>query len=300
MNPSTLSSIILKKSNNNNFRSIAILTGAGISTDSNLPDYRGKNGLYKDNEAIKHVIHHNDFMTSEILRKRYWLRSVAGFERFASAKPNRGHEILAQLEHRGIVSGIITQNVDRLHHAAGSRNVIELHGRGDLVQCMNPSCGHEISRREYQVEVIKLNQELINEIKLRPDLKARPDFDSEIPAEFLSSSKLNEMKLPVCSKCGFPVIKPSFVFFGGSVPHTVTESSIQLILANPILLVLGTTTQTLSSFRLVETAFKHNLQIGIVNIGSTRSDHLASSSLGIYNGSISVFLQELYDTLNQA
>jgi NAD-dependent deacetylase sirtuin 4 len=274
---------------------IAILTGAGISTDSGLPDYRGPQGLYKTGEPINHVIHHNDFMKSDVLRKRYWLRSVAGFERFALAKPNRSHYILAELEQQGIVSGIVTQNVDRFHTVAGSQNVVELHGRGDLVQCMNPLCGYEFSRRDYQKLLVEMNEEIVTEIQ-RQNVTARPDFDSEIPSEMLTPEKLNvQVKLPCCPRCSGEIIKPSFVFFGGSVEPAVADAALKLLTGSRLLLIMGTTTQTLSSYRAVVAAAQHQVDIGIVNLGTTRADHLAN--LGHYNGSLGDFLQEFQQEL---
>ena len=302
---------------------LSLLTGAGVSTESGLPDYRGEKGLYRAStksgsssnsssnnnnnsnsssssfaakDATKHVIQHADFMRSEELRKRYWARSVAGFERFQAARPNRTHAAVEKLREAGVVRAVVTQNVDRLHALAGTSDVVELHGRGDLVHCTR--CGWEISRAEYQSRLRETNKEHARVLReaVESGAKARPDFDAAVPEERLTPEALATFHLPTCDKCGHAVIKPSFVFFGGSVPPAVSEAAARALASAPVLLVVGTTCTTYSAYRPVSLAREKGVDVGVVNRGETRVDPLAN--LGFFShDSCGAFFEELLGEL---
>lgn len=275
---------------------MSVVTGAGVSTESGLPDYRGEHGLYRQTVGIsggqrgappRGVILHADFVTNEELRRRYWARSMAGFERFASARPNRAHRDLARLERAGWVVGVVTQNVDRLHTEAGSTNVVELHGRGDLVKCMD--CAWEFPRREFVAMLVRDNAELAHEIQAVAG-RARPDFDADLPEDVLSARSLARMRLPHCPRCSGAVLKPSFVFFGGTVDPRVSAAAIELVVSAPVLLVIGTTAETYSARSKVLEAKSRGVSVAVINRGPTRVDELAD--LGTFaEASLGEFLE---------
>lgn len=265
-----------------------------MSTESGLPDYRGEHGLYRERDPLKHVIKHSDYVGSEDLRKRYWARSLAGGERFSRARPNRTHLALAALERAGLVAHVVTQNVDRLHHEAGTVKVVELHGRGDRVHCVR--CGWDAAREEYVARTRAANPGFYEALQaLRAP--ARPDFDAAVPEEMLTAASLAAFALPACPACGHAVVKPSFVFFGGSVAPAVAEAAARALASAPLLLVVGTTVQTYSAFRPVSLARQTaGVSVGVVNRGATRVDSLVD--LGFYTrGSCGDFFQELVGEL---
>jgi NAD-dependent SIR2 family protein deacetylase len=194
------------------------ITGAGISTDSGIPDYRGPNGSYRKGHK---PITHSEFLHQEESRQRYWARSMIGFSRLSLAKPNLAHLSLVELEKRGKLRNIITQNVDRLHQKAGSKSVVDLHGRIDEVICL--SCSATVSRHDIQYELIDRNKQywnlveerigMINEQEGRDkDDKVRADGDMD-----LGNIDYSRFKCPYCRICG-GILKPNVVFFGDNVP----------------------------------------------------------------------------------
>ena len=255
----------------------SVLTGAGVSTESGLPDYRGEHGLYRD--GTRRVQSHDEYVRDEHARKRYWARAVSAFGRFTRARPNETHWSLAALERAGFVSGLVTQNVDRLHSAAGSRRVVELHGRGDRVHCVE--CEHEATRAEYVDRLHAANPSFVDALRA-VDAEARPDFDAAVPEDQLTRDALSGFRLPPCAACGFPLVKPSFVFFGGSVPRPVADEAARVLASAPLMLVVGTTATTYSAFRPVSLArAAHGVRVGVVNRGATRVDPLAD--LGFFD-----------------
>eukprot|EP01038_Epipyxis_sp_PR26KG_P016327 gene16327-22243_t len=190
-------------------KSLVAITGAGISTSSGIPDYRGPEGSYS--KGHKPMVH-QDFMKYPLSRKRYWARSMFGWKRFLEAKPNDAHYALSNLESNGLLKCIITQNVDRLHQQSGSQNVYDLHGRNDRVRCM--SCQSIYSRRIIQQSLVDLNPSFLlqhSHVMLTADAM-RADGDME-----LNDADFNQMEIPCCMKCG-GVLKPDVVFFGDNVP----------------------------------------------------------------------------------
>jgi len=240
-------------------KSVLALTGAGISTDSGIPDYRGAGRI------ARHPMTFDTFMGSPEAQIRYWARSYIGWNRIAIAKPNAGHEAIAAAESQKKVFQIITQNVDQLHQKAGSKNVIDLHGRLDQVRCMN--CGHLFSR----LDMDSLLNELNPNVDRTADFEITPDGDAEVEIS-------KDFRIPGCPKCS-GVLKPDVVFFGESVPVSVVEFAMKQLDAADALLIAGTSLSVNSGLRFARKAARSNKPIVIVNIGSTRADELASAKI---------------------
>ena len=240
-------------------RQIAVLTGAGISTDSGIPDYRGAG------RTPRHPMTFDSFMGSIDAQRRYWARSYVGFSRISDALPNQGHFALARAEKVGQIAGIVTQNVDGLHQAAGSAKVVDLHGRLDRVICM--SCRKLISRSDLDAHIEELNPNLSKD----QQIEFTPDGDAEIEAT-------SDFRIPVCLNCK-GTLKPDVVFFGESVPIERVESANRIFDSAPILLVAGTSLAVNSGLRFVRAAAKAGREIIIVNLGETKADHLAIAKI---------------------
>jgi NAD-dependent deacetylase sirtuin 4 len=244
-------------------RNVVVLTGAGLSTDSGIPDYRGKAGSYR----LGHVpIGHDEFMRNESSRRRYWARALVGYPAFAAAKPNDAHFAVAALEEAGVVSQVITQNVDGLHEAAGSRNVIPLHGRGYRVQCM--SCGAESCRGEYHATLAARNPSYAGVIgSARDGAQAlRPDADADVT----DISGFDD--IAPCGVCGTGLIKPAVTFFGDVVPKDRVEACSAALDDADGLLCIGTSLAVYSAFRFARRARDDGIPICILNRGPTRCD----------------------------
>lgn len=235
---------------------IAVLTGAGVSTDSGIPDYRGKGA------PTRTPMTWQTFRESEAARRRYWVGSHLGWRAFSAAAPNAGHAALAELERHGLASGVVTQNVDGLHLQAGSRRVIELHGTMRRVGCT--ACGQVFDRRDLATRI-----EADNPWITVPDaVDLGPDGDV-LPA---SSERF---AVPDCSVCG-GMLRPDIVFFGEYVPALRFGEAEQLVAASGALLVAGSSLVVNSGVRLVERARRRRLPVVIVNRGETRADRRAS------------------------
>ena len=236
-----------------------VLTGAGCSTDSGIPDYRDADGGWKRAQPVQF----RAFMDQEATRKRYWARSLVGWRRFGRARPNDAHRALAALEQQGRVGILVTQNVDRLHQAAGSINVVDLHGRLDLVRCMG--CERRWPREELQSELLKRNPHWA-------DLDAReaPDGDAD-----LDGLDFSLFEVPNCSACG-GVLKPDVVFYGESVPRERVATAMQGVREADAMLVVGTSLMVYSGYRFAREAAAAGLPIATVNLGRTRADDLIS------------------------
>ncbi len=232
---------------------IAILTGAGCSTESGIPDYRGPDA------RPRNPIQHRDFIEHEATRRRYWARSAVGWPRMAGARPNPAHHAIAELESRGRLTGLITQNVDRLHHKAGSRDVLELHGALADVRCLE--CSALESRDELQERIARLNPNFSTS-----DAAIAPDGDAELPPAMIDS-----FRVPACLACG-GVLKPDVVFFGGSVPRERVAAAFAMLDAADVLLVVGSSLAVFSGYRFVLRAAEIRIPIAIVNRGETRGD----------------------------
>jgi NAD-dependent deacetylase sirtuin 4 len=246
-----------------------VISGAGLSTESGIPDYRSENGSYSKGHK---PLTHQEFMSSLDLRKRYWARAVVAAKHFVQAQPNRGHLALSALERRGIVSSVVTQNVDRLHVRAGSVNVLELHGHTDGVQCV--ACGHESSRAAFHERVRRDNDAWFEEHMPRTGLDVRADGDAHV-----DTASLGHFQVPGCALCGHAVLKPTIVFFGGNVPEAVRERSFQLVRECSRVLVVGTSLATWSSFRLCKAAHEAGVPLAVLTAGSTRADSLCQLKL---------------------
>lgn len=238
---------------------IFVLTGAGLSTDSGIPDYRGQG------RVAKHPMTYDTFMGSETAQKRYWARSFVGWSRIASATPNNGHLALAQAEKQGKLTTLVTQNVDGLHQEAGSQLVIDLHGRLDRVVCMG--CRVSIPRIEMDLLLQKLNPLIAKD----ESVEFTPDGDAEVEGT-------ENFIVPKCGDCN-GVYKPDVVFFGESVPVDRVEQALEQLSQSDALLIAGTSLTVNSGYRFAKQAAKSNKTIVIVNIGPTRADVLANAKI---------------------
>lgn len=249
-------------------RRLIVLTGAGCSTESGIPDYRSPGGAWTRHKPI----YYSAFVGSEEVRRFYWARSFRGWPRFAAAQPNAAHRALAELEAGGRVSFLITQNVDDLHQEAGSRAVVQLHGRNRVVVCLD--CGAEFSRAAIQQLLGDLNAEWLERAPwthLHADeAEFAPDGDAHVAREAISA-----FRVPPCERCG-GVLKPAVVFFGESVPKPKVELAMQRVDEGDALLVAGSSLTVWSGYRFVRRAAERRIPIAILNIGPTRGDDLAS------------------------
>jgi NAD-dependent SIR2 family protein deacetylase len=238
-------------------RRLSILTGAGISTESGIPDYRGPETLRRARNPIRFA----DYMRDDLLRARYWARSLVGWERFSSAAPNAAHHALAALEQADLTTGLVTQNVDRLHQRAGSREVIELHGALAEVRCLD--CGALEPRHELQHRLVVLNPDV-----LAHAVELAPDGDAELDA---SRALLAGFRVPRCLRCE-GTLKPNVVFFGENVPRETVEAAYARVEASEALLVIGSSLAVFSGYRFVRRAEERGIPVAIVNLGPTRGD----------------------------
>lgn len=245
-----------------NYRSVFVLTGAGVSTNSGIPDYRGADGQWKGRSPITY----QQFVGDPTMRARYWARSFVGWPAVSRAQPNRAHAALATLESRGVLSTLVTQNVDGLHARAGHRNVVDLHGRLGVVACLQ--CDRRMDRALVQ-----------------QDLKARylhwsqhtaataPDGDAD-----LEGVDLSEFEPPACPHCG-GMLKPDVVFFGENVPGQRLARALEALEQSDAVLVVGSSLMVYSGFRFARMAHERGLPLAILTRGVTRADELATLKL---------------------
>lgn len=237
---------------------LLVLTGAGISTESGIPDYRSEVvGLYA--RSNHKPVQYQDFIRSPKIRQRYWARNYIGWPRFSSCQPNSNHIILKQLETN--LTSIITQNVDSLHYKAGSKRVVELHGSAFRVLCLD--CGKGWRRQQVQEQIGRLNEGGVKDEMVK---MVRPDGDVELPMELVES-----FHTPVCESCG-GTLKPDIVFFGDNVPRDRVDQIRSLVTESEAVLVLGSTLSVFSGYRIILQAVEESKPVGIVNIGPTRAD----------------------------
>lgn len=248
-------------------RRVVVLAGAGCSTESGIPDYRGPEAALR---PPRKPVQYQDFVRSEAARARYWARSAIGWPRFSAARPNAGHRALARLEEGGVVRGIITQNVDGLHHAAGSRRVVELHGSLAWVRCLG--CGAAGRRDAFQERLRAANAAWAEHLDRRTagGIEQAPDGDAELP-----DSLLEGFGVPACEGCG-GVIKPDVVFFGENVPAPRVEEAWRLFAEGEVLLVAGSSLTVFSGRRFVYRAQQEGVPIAVANLGPTRADEAAA------------------------
>lgn len=233
-----------------------VITGAGVSTASGISDYRDRAGEWKRPQPVQHQA----FMQHLAWRQRYWARSQLGYPEFMRAEPNAAHRTLATLEQRGLVSGVITQNVDGLHQRAGQQQVLDLHGRLDQVRCM--ACEQRIARDTVQAWLEQHNP-WISQAHFTP----APDGDADIELDF------GRVRVPHCPDCQ-GLLKPDVVFFGDTVPKADVEQGYRWIEQAQAVLVVGSSLMVYSSFRFVRRAHELGIPILAINQGKTRGDEL--------------------------
>lgn len=236
---------------------LVVLTGAGCSTESGIPDYRDAAGNWKRKPPVQQ----REFVGQHATRQRYWARSLLGWRYFSKARPNAAHAALARLEAAGRVRHLITQNVDGLHQQAGSRAVTDLHGRLDEVQCL--TCGARISRAVMQAELEARNPDW-----LALSATLAPDGDADLDGE-----EFDRFDVPACADCG-GVLKPAVVFFGDSIPAADSQRALDEVQNADALLVVGSSLMVWSGFRLARAAAEQGIPVAAINLGATRADHL--------------------------
>lgn len=261
---------------------VVVLSGAGLSTESGIPDYRGPSGTARRATPMTFQA----FTGSEAARRRYWARSHLGWRVVARAQPNDGHRAVTALEHAGLLAGTITQNVDGLHRAAGSRDVVELHGNLDRVVCLG--CRQLTSREELDGRL-----RAVNRAWGARALAVRPDGDVDLAEE-----DLNGFRTVACAACD-GVLKPDVVFFGETVPADRVSACFSVVDRAGALLVLGSSLTVMSGYRFVLRAARLGVPVAIVNSGVTRGDAKASLRLDAPLGVALPALVERLDALSR-
>jgi NAD-dependent protein deacetylase/lipoamidase sirtuin 4 len=241
-------------------RRIVALTGAGCSTESGIPDYRGPETPPRTRPPIQH----REFVDHADMRRRYWARAVLGWAQFSAARPNAGHAALAALERHGALAGVITQNVDGLHGAAGSRAVVELHGALARVRCL--ACAAVTTRDALQDRLLAANPGWLDRAR---GVTLAPDGDADLPDPLVAG-----FAVAACEACD-GTLMPDVVFFGGSVPRATLDAAWQLFDRAEVLLVVGSSLTVFSGYRFVRRAAERGVPVGILNRGPTRGDDYA-------------------------
>ena len=259
-------------------RQVAVLTGAGLSTDSGIPDYRGPDSPPANPMTIR------QFTSSTDYRRRYWARNHLGWRHMAQTEPNAGHRALARLERAGVVTGVITQNVDLLHTKAGSRTVINLHGTYARVVCLD--CGHTMSRAALAERLESVNPGFSQRAEQVGGLAVAPDAAAVVG----DTATFRFVDCPACDG----MLKPDIVYFGESVAKEVVDQAYSLVDQSDALLVAGSSLTVFSGYRFVRHAAARNLPIAIINRGATRGDDLATVKV---EGGCSAMLTLLADEL---
>ncbi|MER7211314.1 NAD-dependent protein deacetylase [Streptosporangium sp. NPDC000239] len=257
---------------------VVVLSGAGMSTESGIPDYRGPQGSLSRHTPMTY----QTFIGSEAARRRYWARSHVGWRTMTQAAPNDGHHAVARLQQQGLVTGIMTQNVDGLHQAGGAREVVELHGSLHHVVCLD--CGDSTPREELNRRLRQANPSFGFQTTT-----INPDGDVE-----LDDAEVSGFRVVGCLACGGGTLKPDVVFFGESVPADRVRTCYALVAKARLLLVLGSSLTVLSGRRFVLHAARLGIPVVIVNQGETRGDPYATFTL---NAPLGTILPELVQSL---
>lgn len=243
-------------------RSTMVLTGAGMSTGSGLPDYRGAEAVPRSPMLFQ------EFVSSDLSRQRYWARATVGWRAFTAAGPSVAHRALAALERQHRFSAVVTQNVDGLHQAAGSSRVVDLHGRLSRVVCLD--CDDVVQREAFQCDLLAMNPGFAAQLEeLSAEAEAAPDGDAEV-------DRTEGFRYPDCRRCG-GILKPDVVFFGENARKEVSDEARAAFDAAEALLVLGSSLTVLSGRRFLKYAARGEKPIVIVNDGYTRGDELATA-----------------------
>ncbi|WKG07089.1 NAD-dependent protein deacetylase [Nocardia sp. PE-7] len=242
-------------------RRIVVISGAGLSTDSGIPDYRGPDS------PPRTPMTYQQFVGDPAFRQRYWARNHIGWRRMDAARPNPGHRALARLERAGAVSGVITQNVDLLHTKAGARRVIDLHGTYARVRCLN--CANLISRMTLAQQLEAANPGFAENVSAGPTgIEVAPDADAVV-------TDTDRFRMVDCAVCG-GMLKPDIVYFGENVPPDRVEAAFAMVEQARAILVAGSSLTVMSGLRFVRRAAKNGVPVVIVNRGRTRGDELAT------------------------
>ncbi|NMO51273.1 NAD-dependent protein deacetylase [Actinoplanes sp. TBRC 11911] len=257
---------------------VVVLSGAGLSTDSGIPDYRGPSGSARSGTPMTY----QSFTRDPIARRRYWARSHLGWRNIGDAKPNDGHRAVAHLQQLGLVDGIITQNVDGLHQAAGAHGVIELHGNLAWIACLD--CQTRTPRQQVATRLEQLNPEFAGVAQ-----RINPDGDAE-----LADEELDGFVYADCPACG-GMLKPDVVYFGESVPPPRVAKSFETVAAARTLLVLGSSLTVMSGRRFVLRAVKDGIRVAIVNRGVTRGEPYAGL---VIDAPLGIVLPNLVETVS--
>ena len=259
-------------------RRVAVLTGAGLSTDSGIPDYRGPDSPPSNPMTIR------QFTSDAAFRRRYWARNHVGWRHMDATLPNAGHRALASLEAAGVVTGVITQNVDMLHTKAGSQTVIDLHGTYARVVCLQ--CGHSLSRARLADELEALNPGFTERAERLGGIAVAPDADATV-------NETDTFRYVDCPQCG-GMLKPDIVYFGENVPKDRVAEAYSLVDIAEALLVAGSSLTVFSGLRFVRHAVAAGKPVAIINRGTTRGDALATVKV---DGGCSELLALLADEL---
>jgi NAD-dependent SIR2 family protein deacetylase len=250
-------------------RRVVALTGAGCSTESGIPDYRGQG-----KSPSRTPIQHDAFLRRADVRRRYWARATVGWSRFRGARPNAAHDALSAMEASGALVGVITQNVDRLHAVAGSRRVVELHGALEDVRCL--ACGAPEARTGVHERLLDENPGWL----ARVSGEVRPDGDAD-----LAEAHVDDLRVVDCLVCG-GVLKPDVVFFGGNVGEATLAAAWKLFDEADALLVVGSSLAVWSGYRFVRRATERGVPVAIVNLGPTRADAEAALRIAARAGEV--------------
>lgn len=238
---------------------LLVLTGAGLSEPSGIPVYRDKSGTWLRTTPVQH----REFIDQQSSRQRYWARSMVGWPKMAQALPNEGHRALVALEHAGLITQLITQNVDCLHQRAGHRAIIDMHGSLDRVQCLQ-------CERYYQRTWVQERLQALNPTVHTYAAQMRPDGDADLADELITS-----IEVPACAECG-GILKPDVVFFGGTIARPRAEAIAKAVENCDAVLVVGSSLTVFSGFRICRDAHRAGKPIVALNQGLTRADELLS------------------------
>jgi NAD-dependent SIR2 family protein deacetylase len=239
-----------------------VLTGAGVSASSGIPTYRNSKGKWRRKSPVTY----QEFLSNETSRRKFWARNIAGWKFIGAAEPNIAHLALVKLEQVGVISGLVTQNVDGLHDKAGSKVVIDLHGRADTVLCLD--CGDSQSRQRVQDLFKKYNPSFFDKVQ---DIKPNADAD-------IDNIDFSSLTIPSCRLCG-GLLKPDVVFFGDVVPRSKLDLCMDIMNLSSGLLVVGSSLQVFSGYRFCIWASEQGKPIALLCNGDTRADHLAIEKL---------------------
>lgn len=241
---------------------IVAITGAGVSTDSGIPDYRDAEGNWKRRAPVQF----RDFVEKTHVRRRYWARSMTGWPAFQAACPSSTHHALAALEAAGCLSAVVTQNVDDLHRRAGSRLIVDLHGRLSRVRCLD--CGRRSSRELLQHLLLERNHGFESRT-----VSLAPDGDAD-----LENADYSGFFVPACERCG-GMLKPDVTFYGETIPPARTHQAETAVGNADMVLVIGSSLMVFSAYRLVRNAARAGIPVVALNLGRTRADDLLNGKI---------------------